>query len=125
MAHQLGFAAEDEANYIAYLACSNNPNPEFLYSANYWIMFSAMRSLRRTDEAAYQKLRLTIERKVLLDEEFAKSISSSFSNPIQDFTSGALYDLFLKANNQENGIKSYGLVTELMIGEMRKNNLSY
>jgi len=29
MAHQIGFAREDEANFIAYIACKNHPSPDF------------------------------------------------------------------------------------------------
>jgi len=32
MAHQIGFAREDEANFIAYIACKNHPSPDFQYS---------------------------------------------------------------------------------------------
>lgn len=56
MAHQLGFASEEEANYIAYLACVNNPDPEFRYSANYWVLFLAMDALKKADMKSYEAL---------------------------------------------------------------------
>lgn len=125
MAHQLGFASEDEANYIAYLACVNNPDPAFRYSANYWVLFSAMNALKKADMKSYEVLYGKIDSEVFLDNKFSQSISKKFRSPIQDFTRRFLYDLFLKANSQKSGIESYNLVIELLVGELRKNNLRY
>lgn len=125
MAHQLGFASEDEANYIAYLACVNNPDPAFRYSANYWVLFSAMDALKKADIKSYEALYGKIDPEVFLDNKFSQSISKKFRSPVQDFTSRFLYDLFLKANSQKSGIDSYNLVIELLVGELRKNNLQF
>lgn len=125
MAHQLGFASEDEANYIAYLACVHNPDPAFRYSANYWVLFSAMNALKKADLKSYEILSSKINREVFWDNEFSRSISKKFRSPVQNFTSRFLYDLFLKANSQKSGIDSYNLVIKLLVGEFRKNNLSY
>lgn len=125
MAHQLGFASEEEANFIAYLTCMNNPDPIFRYSANHEAMYYALHALRQADQKAYKQLKSTIDDAVVQDAEFYWAIMDQYNNPLQDFISNVLYDLFLKVNNQESGIKSYGLVVELLVGEMRKNNLTY
>ena len=125
MAHQIGFASEEEANYIAYLACVHNSDPAFRYSANYWVLFSAMNALRKADIKTYEILNDKIDPEVFLDNKFSKSISQKFRNPVQNFTSRFLYDLFLKANSQKRGIQSYNLVVELLVREFRKSNLRY
>ncbi|MEO6686069.1 MAG: DUF3810 domain-containing protein [Dyadobacter sp.] len=125
MAHQLGFASEDEANYIAYLACVNNSDPAFRYSANYWVLFSAMHALKKADLKTYETLSSKIDPEVFLDNEFSRSISKKYRNPVRDFASKFIYDLFLKANSQKSGIESYNLVIELLVGEFRKNGLQY
>lgn len=35
MAHQLGYAKENEANFVGFLACRSYDNPAFRYSAYY------------------------------------------------------------------------------------------
>jgi hypothetical protein len=125
MAHQIGFASEEEANYIAYLACVHNADPAFRYSANYWVLFLAMNTLRKADIKTYEILYHKIDPEVFLDNDFSKGISKKLRNPAQSFTSRFLYDLFLKANSQESGINSYSLVVALLVGELRKNNLKY
>lgn len=125
MAHQLGFASEEEANYIAYLTCMNNPDPVFQYSANYEIMYYTLYALARTDEKLYARLSRTINDDVAADNRFLRNIWTKYDIPLQEFASDVIYDFFLKANSQESGIKSYGLVVELMIGEYRKNRLTY
>ena len=42
MAHQRGFAREDEANYIAWITCSSNDNPEFKYSGTLLALIHSM-----------------------------------------------------------------------------------
>ncbi len=59
------------------------------------------------------------------DSEIYKRVLSQYDSRILDFLSSTIYDVFLKANNQDKGIKSYGMVVNLMIGEYRKNKLIY
>ena len=122
MAHQSGFASEDEANFVGYLACQFNPDINFQYSGNLMMLRYSMRSLYRLDSVAYEELaaKLTIEVKEDLRKN--REYWQSFYNPIDPLTD-ALYDLFLKANDQKEGIKSYSLVTSLLIGEYRRSGL--
>lgn len=55
MAHQIGFASEDEANFVSYLACRLNPDPAFQYSGNLMAMKYAMNRLVTVDSVAYKK----------------------------------------------------------------------
>lgn len=122
MAHQSGFASEDEANFVGYLACQFNPDINFQYSGNLMMLRYSMRSLYRLDSVAYDELAAKISVDVKEDLRKNREYWRSFYNPIDPLTD-ALYDLFLKANDQKEGIKSYSLVTSLMIGEFRRSGL--
>ena len=57
MAHQRGFAREDEANYIGYLACIMHPDPDFRYSGTMAALQYSMNALARQDRERYNSLR--------------------------------------------------------------------
>lgn len=122
MAHQSGFASEDEANFVGYLACEFNPDINFQYSGNLMMLRYSMRSLYRMDSVAYDALAAKLTVEVKEDLRKNREYWQSFYNPIDPLTD-ALYDLFLKANDQKEGVKSYGMVTSLMIGEYRRSGL--
>ncbi|QNF34138.1 DUF3810 domain-containing protein [Adhaeribacter swui] len=124
MAHQIGFASEDEANFVAYLACRLNPDPAFQYSGNYMAMKYAMNRLKKVNPRAYKQLEQLYSVALKKDIAENKLYWERFQNPIEVF-SHWFYDLFLKANDQREGIKSYSKVVELLMGEFRKNNLNY
>jgi trehalose-6-phosphate synthase len=123
MAHQIGFASEDEANYVAYLVCRRNPDPLFQYSGNYMAMKYALSRLNRVNPMAYKKLKRTISPGVSQDLAENQRYWEKYQNPLETF-SDWFYDLFLKANQQTDGIQSYTKVVELLMGEYRKNKLN-
>lgn len=123
MAHQLGFASEEEANYISFLACTNNPKTIFQYSAYAEALNYTLSNIYRQDSTLYLQMRSKIDTSVLNDFAFAKAKWKKYQIPIIRSVSSTFYDLFLKSNNQDKGIKSYGLVVELLVGEMRKNRV--
>ena len=124
MAHQIGFASEDEANYVSYLACRVHPSPSFQYSGNLMAMKYAMNRLKRVNPIAFKKLERTYSRGLQQDLEKNRQYWESFQNPIEAIGDG-INDLFLKANDQKEGLQSYNKVVELLMGEFRKNRLEY
>ena len=124
MAHQIGFASEDEANFVSYLACRLNPNPAFQYSGNLMAMKYAMNRLVTVDSVAYKQLERTFSPGLQQDLKKNREYWESFQNPIEVVSDG-INDLFLKANDQEEGLESYSMVVELLLAEYRKNRLKY
>lgn len=123
MAHQSGFASEDEANFVGFLATQFNPDINFQYSGNLMMLRYSMRSLYRLDSVAYNDLANKLTFEVKEDLRKNREYWRSFYNPIDPLTD-ALYDQFLKANDQKEGIKSYSLVTSLLVGEYRRSGLN-
>ncbi len=120
MAHQLGFASEEEANYLAYLACKNNPDPVFQYSAYYGTVFRALGKVWEIDSTYSKSLFDKLSPAVKSDREKERQVWKKFRNPIQVYVVSPFYDLFLKSNGQEQGSRSYDLVIDLMVAERRK-----
>jgi hypothetical protein len=122
MAHQVGIASEDEANYVAFLTCRLNPEPAFQYSGNLMAMKYAMNRLSRVNPRAFERLKNTFHPGLVQDLEANRRYWERFDNPIE-VVGEAIHDLFLKANDQTEGLVSYSRVVELVMGEYRKNGL--
>lgn len=124
MAHQIGIASETEANYMAYMTSQHHPSPVFQYSGNVMAVRYAMSALRYTDSVAFKRLRKKFDPGFIQDLRANTAYWKKFQNPLEPL-SNAFYDLFLKANSQQHGVKSYGLMIHLIMGEFRKNGLKY
>ena len=120
MAHQLGFASEDEANYLAYLACKNHPDPLFRYSAYYGTTFRALGKVWEIDSVYSKRLYNLLTPQVRGDYEKEKNHWKQFQNPIERYIVSPFYDLFLRSNGVEQGSRSYDLVIELLVAERRQ-----
>lgn len=124
IAHQLGFAREDEANYIAYLVCINSDMPIFVYSGYYEAFSYAMNTLYRYDYEAWFEIYKTIPEGIIEDMKNENEFWNSFKTP-NDFVSNissAVNDAYLNANNVPDGIHSYGRMVDLLIADYIKNN---
>lgn len=114
MAHQLGYASEDEANYIGYLACITNSDSYFQYSGELLAVQHLLYTLAQNDKKQYKelfnKLHIGIQRNIQQNRDFW----DTYHNPLEPYFK-KFYDLFLKANSQKEGIDSYnGMVGYLV-----------
>lgn len=118
MAHQCGFAREDEANYIGYLTCRHHPDPAFRYSGTLLALKVSMRALRREDPIRYKILRERYSPALVRDLKATYAYWEKYQGPVEEISS-RVNNLFLKANKQEDGIESYSRMLDILIGEFR------
>jgi Protein of unknown function (DUF3810) len=123
LAHQAGFASEDEANYIAYLTCKNSSDSLFQYSANYGIVFRAINLLYLKDSTAAKLYSHKLNTQVKADRKREYAEWEKYRNPFQKYISGPFYDLFLKSNGEIDGADSYDKVIDLILAEKRKSKI--
>lgn len=121
MAHQRGFAREDEANYIAYLTCTLHPDPDFQYSGSLLALIYSMNALTDQSTEKYTSLRSKYSLGVKKDLQAIQQYWDKYEGPIEK-ASDRLNDAYLKANEQEAGVQSYGRMVDLLIAEFRKNS---
>lgn len=120
IAHQIGFAAEDDANFISYMVTATSPNIHFRYSANFSVLLYALNALSfRSPQLADSLWNKQLAPGVRKDYEayfnFYRKFRTGFK-PLMD----QAYDRYLKANEQEKGIQSYRGVVALMLSYQRK-----
>lgn len=120
MAHQLGYAKENEANFVSFLVGRNAGNVEFRYSV-YWDMYSyAITELMRRDVNAARLFMLTAHPRYQIDTRTYYEYIFHSKNVVEPYVS-RFYDNFLKLNNQPKGKQSYNQVTAWLIAYMKKN----
>jgi len=114
MAHQLGIAAENEANFVGYLAALSNYDLYFKYAA-YRMAFSYLISeVKKHDKEIFNTFINTVNKGVLIDFKESSEFWNQYRNPIEPFIKKG-YNSYLKSNNQANGIQSYNYVVDLII----------
>lgn len=113
-AHFLGFAKEDEANFIAYLSCSRSSNPSIAYSGTMNALIYCANQLYASDPEKYSALRATYSDGMLRDLQDYSAYWAEFEGPVEK-TFDTLNDNYLKFNQQEAGVKSYGMMVDLLL----------
>ena len=119
-AHQLGYAAENEANFIGFLACIHTDNPYFNYAGYAFALRYCLQELRRRDNEAYTELLNALHPGILKDFRESSKFWKAYNNPLEPLIK-RIYSHFLKANNQEKGIESYSYVVALLVDYFHKN----
>lgn len=121
MAHQLGFAAENEANFIGCLAAINNENIYFKYCGYTFGLRYCLNEIYRRDEVLYTQTVKTLNSGVLKNYEEVRIFWDAHQNPIEPFFK-LFYSGYLKANKQNKGMESYSYVVALLVNYFDKND---
>jgi len=117
IAHQLGYASESEANFVGYLAAANSADKYFQYSCYLDLYKYAFIELLQRNTFPDSDIKLDSLVKVDL-----RGISRFFMKERNGIAPRImnLYDGYLKANQQKNGIESYNEVIGLLIAYQKK-----
>jgi len=119
MAHQRGFAREDEANYISWLVCMSHPDPAFRYSGSVLALQYAMNALYSANPDMYFELAKTYSMDVYNDFQHQQAYWKQFQGKVKKLAS-QMNDTYLKLNGQADGVRSYGRMVDLLLAERRK-----
>lgn len=118
MAHQRGFAREDEANYIAYLACMAHPDPDFKYSGSVLALQYSMNALYSVNPDLYFELFKSYGEGFLRDLRSENEYWKQFQGLTKQ-VANKFNDTYLKMNGQTDGVQSYGRMVDLLLAEAR------
>ncbi len=119
VAHQLGYAKEMEANFVGYLAAAASDDPLFNYSVYLELLTYANRNLFATDSASARVIRNELSDAVKSDLKEWRF----FNNKHRSFVEPAVrwgYGIFLRNNEQPQGVLSYDEVTGFLIAYYKK-----
>lgn len=118
LAHLRGFAREDEANYVGYLACRAHPDPHFQYSAHFEVATYALSALRRVAPERARGLADTAHPGIRRDWEALRSWVRRHAGPARR-VSRSVNDVYLKSQGLPDGVQSYGRMLDLLLAARR------
>ncbi len=114
LAHRQAVAAEDEANFCAFLACAENPSLEFRYSGYYSAFIYCYNALHKVDPDAADAVWAEISDNLKADCQAANAHYAQYEGKVQE-AAQKVNDTYLKAFSQTEGVQSYGQVADLLI----------
>ena len=114
MAHQRGVSSEQEANFVAVLACTESGNAAYEYSGWLFGFIHLGNALYRWDADTYFALAGRLPESVWADLEANRVYWAQFETKAAE-VSDKVYDAMLKSYGQSMGVQSYGAVVDLLI----------
>jgi Protein of unknown function (DUF3810) len=109
IAHQLGYAKENEANFVGFLAARVSVDTAFLYSAYFDMFLYANSELYRMDSLAARGNLKKLVPSVQRDLAELRAYRIKYENPLDKLIS-IFYDRYLRMNQQPDGEKTYSKV---------------
>jgi hypothetical protein len=117
--HQVGYARENEANFVAFLACRSSSSPAVKYSMYFDIFNYAVREVGKRDSARARTFKETLHEQARRDYEELRRFFVRYKNPVEPIISWG-YGHFLKANNQPAGKETYNEVVAWLVAYYKK-----
>lgn len=119
LAHLRGFIREDEANYISYIACLDGDD-DLRYSGTMLALIYCGNALAGQDSDMYADVWYNhYSEKIRNDMINGSEYWKQFEDTVVAEVTEQLNDTYLKANEQEDGTRSYGRVVDLLLAEYK------
>ena len=114
LAHQLGYASEQECNFIGILACIASDDTVYQYSGYMRGLLYLMNALYASNYDAWKYLRGYFTAELEQDWKDNSEYWAKFESPIDGFFE-KVYDMYLKGNGQTMGIYSYEACVTMLV----------
>lgn len=122
MGHQLGYAKENEANFVSCFVSMNSKNEKIRYTGfTYALKFCLNEVYRRAPED-FDRLKAQVNSGILKNYKETQLFWLSYKTPIEPLFKN-VYGKFLEVNNQPRGIDSYSYVVALLVNYFTENSL--
>ena len=119
LSHLRGYMREDEANFIAFLACIGSEDRYFNYAGYLSGWVYAGNELYKADRKRFDELYGRLCERARADLEYNNAFWDRFEGKAAE-TQERVNDAYLKSMGQEQGVRSYGRMVDLMLALRRK-----
>lgn len=114
LAHQMGIASEQEANFAAVLSCTQSEYPAFIYSGWQLGLIYLLNALARADRALWEEVQAELSDTVRKDFVRINTYWAQYDTPVGDAADR------INSGRQENygqdlKTQSYGAVVDLLV----------
>lgn len=119
IAHQLGYAKENEANFVGYLSAVSSPDTLFHYSAYLELFLYTNREVYYFDSVASRKSFELLTPEIKKDIMELRKFNLDHSSFLEPWITW-IYGRYLKLNQQPQGMHSYNAVVGMLIAYYKK-----
>jgi hypothetical protein len=119
IAHQIGYARENEANFVAYLAGSHSGSNVLCYSTYFYMYNYTIGELNAEDSVRAAGYEETLHPQCQIDYAEVRTFYKLNRNSTQRIIS-LVYDRFLRLNRQPGGRRSYNQVVIWLVAYYKK-----
>jgi len=119
LCHTAGIMREDEANYLAYRACTRHGDEILAYSGTMMALTYSANALRRANPDLYAEVTAEFSDAMWRDLAANSAYWDQFEDTVTQEIGEQVNDTYLKANNQTTGTQSYGAMVDLLLAEYR------
>ena len=113
-AHQRGIAREDEANFVAFLVCSESDDAYIRYCAYLNLYEYVANALYSANPEYYAQTYYSLPKEARGEMRAYYEFFEKYRDSVASDVSGAVNDTFLTINGTE-GTRSYGMVVDLAV----------
>lgn len=118
LSHLKSFMQEQEANFIAFLVSTSYEDPEFQYSGYLLGWIYCMNVLHDADYDSWQEIRDTLSDGAEMDLRENNAFWARYDGAVAE-VADQVNDRYLQANGQEEGVKSYDRMVDLIVSWYR------
>lgn len=115
IAHQRGVAKENEANYMAFIACLGSIDPYMNYSGYFNAIQYLSNELYKIDQDSASAIMTTCHKLVKRDLNAVTDFWDVHLKPDMASTMDVVVETNLERHGQEDGLASYGQVSQYML----------
>jgi hypothetical protein len=119
LAHQLGWAREQEAGFVGYALCRLHPDADYRYAATQEALAHALGALRRVDPEAAEDVQAGLDPGLLWGWEAERGFWRRYDTPLAE-AGQWVNDAYLRSQGQAEGILGYGQVIDLLVADRRR-----
>ncbi|MDP4108500.1 MAG: DUF3810 domain-containing protein [Bacillota bacterium] len=114
LSHRLGIAREDEANFMAFLACTDSSDPDFVYSGYLSAYIYTLNALYDASPDTAKKIIIQQSDYVTRDIKMINEWVRKYEGPASH-AGEKINNTYLKSMGQKDGVRSYGRMVDLLI----------
>ncbi len=114
LAHARGIMPEQDCNFVAILACEYSDNSAYQYSGQLLAFINLSNALYGADREVWEETVKNLHPYVIADLQYNSEYWAQFKGPVSE-VADTIYNGYLEGHGQEEGIKSYGMVTDLLV----------
>lgn len=115
MSHQRGIGKEDEADFAAFLVCIDSDDPYIRYSGYVEYYRNILDRLYGADKDMWTEVRSHEDKRISREFSSFSTFFDKYRENVAATVNNVINNAYIEAHNQPEGVKSYGLVVDLVV----------